>query len=168
MPIPDFESLMLPLLELLGNGKEHSLRELIPILEDKFKLTEDERKTLLPSGQQPIFHNRVGWARTYMKKAGLLEASRRGLIRITERGKEVLNQKPQRIDVTFLKQFEEFQDFLHAKHRAESDDKTPTEAEEKTPEELLANAYENLKRSVLAELLDNVKTPRPSSSNNWS
>jgi len=157
MPIPDYQSLMLPLLELLQDGKEHSLRELIHILEDKFKLTEAERKALLPSGQQPVFHNRVGWARTYLKKAGLLEAPRRGLMRITERGKEVLNQKPQRIDVNFLKQFKEFRAFRALRHCAEPGDKTPTEAEEKTPEEILAKAYENLKGSVLANLLEQVK-----------
>ena len=99
MAIPDYQSCMLPLLEFLGDQNEHSLREAIDHLAAKFKLTEDELKQLLPSGQQATFDNRVAWARTYMKQAGLLEPTRRGYFRITPRGLEVLKQKPKRIDV---------------------------------------------------------------------
>jgi len=124
MPIPDYQSLMLPILRLLRDGKEQRLRDVVSALEQQFGLTEEERKALLPSGQQPIFHNRVGWARTYLKHAGLLEAPRRGWMRITERGLEVLNQKPERIDMNFLMQFEEFRTFRLSRHRA------PTESDE--------------------------------------
>lgn len=95
MSIPDYQTLMLPLLKLLVDKQEHSLRETIEALAEEFGLTEPERKELLPSGQQPVFDNRVGWARTYMKKAGLLETTRRGYFRITDRGLEVLKQNRQ-------------------------------------------------------------------------
>ena len=78
MAIPDYQTVMLPLLKLAADGKEHKVREAIEDLADSFALTEDERKELLPSGGQAIFDNRVGWARTYMKKAGLLESPQRG------------------------------------------------------------------------------------------
>ena len=138
MTIPDFQSLMLPLLELLEDGKEHRLRDVISALEQQFGLTEEERRALLPSGRQPIFHNRVGWASTYLKNAGLLEAPRRGWMRITEQGLEVLKQKRERIDMNFLMQFEEFRNFRFSRQP------TPTESnaadiEGVTPEELLAN-----------------------------
>lgn len=160
MPIPDYQSLMLPLLRLLGDGKEHRLRDVVSALEQQFGLTKEERKALLPSGQQPIFHNRVGWARTYLKNAGLLEAPRRGWMRITDRGLEVLKQKPERIDVNFLMQFEEFRTFRSSRHRPPSaSDAADIEGE--TPEELLANAYGIHKRSVLSELLELVKKASP-------
>ena len=160
MPIPDYQSLMLPLLRLLGDGKEHRLRDVVSALEQQFGLTKEERKALLPSGQQPIFHNRVGWARTYLKNAGLLEAPRRGWMRITDRGLEVLKQKPERVDVNFLMQFEEFRTFRSSRHRAPSaSDAADIEGE--TPEELLANAYGIHKRSVLSELLELVKKASP-------
>ena len=85
MPIPDYQSTMLPLLKFSQDQQEHSIREAIESLADEFNLSEEERGELLPSGTQPIFDNRVGWARTYMKKAGLLDATRRGHFRITER-----------------------------------------------------------------------------------
>ncbi len=90
MAIPDYQSIMLPLLRFAADGNEHSLREAIEGLSEKFGLTESERKQLLPSGQQPTFDNRVSWARVYMSKAALLESTRRGYFRITQRGREVL------------------------------------------------------------------------------
>ena len=111
MAIPDFQSIMLPLLKFAGDGGEHSLRETIEALADEFNLTDEERKALLPSGQQSAFDNRVGWARTYLKKAGLLKSTRRGYHQITERGVELLDQNPPEITASFLRQFPEFVEF---------------------------------------------------------
>jgi restriction system protein len=85
MAIPDYQTLMLPLLRFASDGEEHSLRQTIDVLAQEFKLTEAEQKQLLPSGQQSAFDNRVGWARTYLFKAGLLETPRRGFFRIAPR-----------------------------------------------------------------------------------
>ncbi|WP_297039817.1 winged helix-turn-helix domain-containing protein, partial [Thermosynechococcus sp. OHK43] len=112
MPIPTYQALMLPLLRYLADGEQQRLRDLIDHLAQEFSLTVEERRQLLPSGQQPIFDNRVGWARTYLKKAVLLESPRRGWVRITQRGLDVLKQNPERIDIDFLKQFEEFRAFI--------------------------------------------------------
>jgi restriction system protein len=154
MPIPDYQSLMLPLLRHLADGEEHSLRDLTDCLAEECSLTDAERKELLPSGQQPVFDNRVGWAKTYMKKAGLLESPRRGWVRITPRGLDVLKEQPHRIDVSFLERFEEFRTF-RAQRRA------PAPTHEPSPEESLAQAYETLKQGVLAELLDQVRRASP-------
>jgi len=94
MAIPDYQTIMLPLLKFTGDGQEHSLRETIDSLAHEFNLSDEERKELLPSGSQATFDNRVGWARTYMKKAGLLESTRRGYFCITARGKRNLGSKP--------------------------------------------------------------------------
>ena len=94
MAIPDYQTVMLPLLRLAADGKEHKVREAIEDLADSFALTEDERKELLPSGGQATFDNRVGWARTSMKKAGLLESPQRGYFKITDRGIQALKMNP--------------------------------------------------------------------------
>ena len=106
MPIPDFQTIMLPLLEYLKDGKEHTVREAIDSLAARFILTDAERRELLPSGRQSTFDNRVGWSRTYMKKAGLIESKTRGHVQITERGMEALKGNPSRIDIRFLEQYE--------------------------------------------------------------
>ena len=93
MAIPDYQSIMLPLLRFAGDSKEHSFREAIEFLAEEFNLSEEDRKELLPSGTARLFDNRVGWASTYIRKASLIESRRRGYFNITERGKEVLLQK---------------------------------------------------------------------------
>ena len=154
MTIPVFQQVMLPLLQLLQDKQEHSLRQVIDSLINQFNLTKEEQHELLPSGKQAIFDNRVGWARTYMKKAGLIEYTRRGLFHVTERGLEVLEQDPVKIDMKFLEQFEEYRRF-----RATRREKPPEREEEgkETPEEALGNAYKNLKDTLASDLIQQLK-----------
>ena len=157
MAIPDYQSVMLPLLRFAGDEQEHSLRESIDRLAEEFALSEDERKELLPSGQQEVFNNRVGWARTYMKKAGLLDTIRRGYFKITERGVSVLGQNPLAINVHFLEQFEEFRQFRALRHKKTTQGEEGSDnEEEKTPEETLESAYERLRENLTTELLERV------------
>lgn len=102
---------MLPLLEELADGREHTSADLYQVLANRFGLTEEERTQLMNNGRQPLFHNRVGWSVTYLKKAGLLQAPKRGSYRITNRGQEVLNQKPASITVDYLMRSPEFAEF---------------------------------------------------------
>jgi len=111
MTIPDYQQIMLPLLKFAGDKKEHTTHDVTEHLSKYFNLTEKEKSELLPSGEQTIVSNRVSWARTYLKKSGLLESTRRGYFRITKRGLEVLKQNPPEIGVKFLEQFPEFTDF---------------------------------------------------------
>ena len=115
MTIPDFQAIMLPLLQYASDGKEHSLRDAITFLADVFNLSDDERKELLSSGQQAVFDNRVGWARTYLKKAGLFISPKRGFFQITARGKDVLSQNVAAINVKFLGKFPEYIEFRTTK-----------------------------------------------------
>lgn len=160
MSIPKFQELMLPLLKFFEDGKEHSIHEAIETLAAQFKLTPEERQTLLPSGQQPVFDNRVGWARTYLKKAGLLESPRRGWLRITELGRTALQQHPDRIDVAFLMRFSTFQDW--ARQTAKPSEGRPEGEDTATPEEQLAEIYKLLKQNLAAELLEQVRSCSPS------
>ena len=157
MPIPDFQSVMLPLLRFCGDGKEHTNREALEALAKDFNLTEDELKQLLPSGQQRVFDNRVAWARAHMKMAGLLENTRRGVFHITTRGKEVLSQNLTGINLNFLRQYPEYQEA-----REKPKDSLPIKEEEvQTPEEQIEQAYELLRENLSCELLSQLKTVSP-------
>jgi len=159
MPIPDFQQVFLPFLKLLEDKKEHSLREAIELLAKRFNLTEEEQITLLPSGKQAIFDNRVGWARTYLYKARLIELTRRGYSCITDRGLKVLEQNPEKLDIKFLKQFSEFKEF-HEPNKGKTIEVVKTE-QEITPEETLENAYEQLKDNIANDLLQQLKASLP-------
>jgi len=164
LAIPDYQTVMLPLLRFAGNRQEHSLRETIDALAVEFALSDDERKALVPSGQQRIFDNRVSWARTYMTKAGLLQSTRKGHYEITQRGIDVLAVNPARVDVKFLMQFEEFAEFMTPKGTQPRG--TPATAPAKweqdiTPEEALETAYGRLRDSLAQEILLQVKSASP-------
>ena len=117
MAIPDYQTIMLPLLKFVSDNQEHKTRDAIEQLSNEFGLNEEDSNKLLPSGQQAVIDNRVGWARTYLLKAGLLSAPKKGYIKISDRGLEILKQNPEKINVKFLEQFREFrfQDFRKMK-----------------------------------------------------
>ncbi|HLJ10378.1 MAG TPA: restriction endonuclease [Planctomycetaceae bacterium] len=157
MAIPDFQSLMLPLLQLAADGQEHSLAESRTPLAQQFGVTEEERKELLPSGQQPTFNNRVAWAKVYLERAGLLLSTRRAHFQISPRGREVLQRPPTRIDIPFLNGFSEFADFRAKAGPIGQDARSAHE----TPEETLQSAYQRIREMLAAELLDRVKAASP-------
>lgn len=115
MAIPDYETLMLPTLLFAADKNEHSYRETIEHLANNYSLTEEERKKRIPSGRMPILDNRVRWALFYLRKAGLLESTRRGFYKITHTGLETLSQKPSKIDKNYLQRYPSFQEFISAK-----------------------------------------------------
>jgi restriction system protein len=159
MAIPDYQACMLPLLQLAADGANHTLKEVLPTLADQFGLTEAERNELLPSGQENVFRNRVSWANTYLKKARLLRSERRGYFSITERGKDVLAHHPKNIDVKFLAQFPEFQEFKGAsKGEARVEEaQTPESPVTQTPLELLETAYAKIRSELTADVLQRIK-----------
>src|SRR5262249_40729520 len=118
MAIPDFQTLMLPVLRHLSDGKEHTLRDLVAAMSNEFGLTSEECAQLLPSGTQPLTNNRAGWADASRQRAGLVDPVRRGVARITLRGTEILAKKPTRIDMKFLEQFPEYVAFRAIRREA--------------------------------------------------
>jgi restriction system protein len=164
MSIPDYQALMLPLLKFTTDQKEHSLRETIEVLADHFCLTQEERKELLPSGRQATFDNRVGWACTYLKKAGLLESTKRGYFQITNRGLDVIKSHPAEINAKFLKQFPEFREFQNHTQQSEKyrDNDNETEVSTtRTPEEDLEIAIQQLTKELASDLLQIIKQSSP-------
>ena len=162
MSIPDYQTLMLPVLKLASDQQEHKLREAVEQLADEFSLSDDERNELLPSGNQAVFNNRVHWARTYLKQAGLLAAPRRGVFQITESGLSLFAENPNVVNVSLLDRYPEFQEF-RSRRKDKTDDKdegsgTSTE----TPEDTLASAYKAIQRKVEEEILDAIMQSSPS------
>jgi restriction system protein len=162
MPVPDFQTIMLPLLRCFSDGQEHSTQELLNKLAEEFSLTKEELNALLPSGKQTIFYNRVGWARTYLTKAMLLEMSRRSYYKITDRGRQILATNPSRIDIKFLEQFPEYVEFREREGIRRKSKQATSDEGEKTPEETLEDAYEEIRDGLAQELLILVKQSTPS------
>ena len=154
--IPDYQSIMLPLLEFISDSKEYKMRNVTDELAIKFGLTEEEQKELLPSGVAPVFYNRTAWAKTYLKKAGLIDSPKIGIVIISKRGIDVLKKKPSSINVKFLKQFSEFVEFQTTKREDEIETETIEEQSIQTPEELLETAYQKIRKSLASELINKV------------
>lgn len=162
MAIPDFQSILHPLFLLFGDEKEHTRRELIERLSDEFDLSEKDLKDLLPSGRQPIFSNRVSWALTHLKIAKLIENTRRGVLKITQRGKDLFDTKPIKIDKKFLMQFPEYAERrekyrLNLSKKSKVDQVEDEIEESTTPEEQIEEAFENLNNNLSAEILTLLK-----------
>lgn len=161
MAIPDFQTLMLPLLELASDGAVHYIHDAVNQLADQYDLSNEDRTQLLSSGQQPAFYNRVGWARTYLKKAGLLEDPKRGYFQITQRGRDVLAEKPSRIDMKYLRQFPEYIEWRESVRVTIEEDIEDEDLTGLTPEEALENAYQKIRTDLSEELLDYVMNSTP-------
>lgn len=159
MSIPDYQSIMLPILQLGADGLEHRTRDAIVQLGKDFHLTEDEMTELSPSGQDYVFSNRYGWARTYLKKAGLIHYTGWGRFRITDAGRALLGEKPLKIDVALLKRYPAFLEFYGGSKTEEASANTSVtkpKLSDETPEELIASAHFELRKLVQSELLAKV------------
>lgn len=164
--IPKYEEIMLPFLKYISDGNEHSLNETHDALAKQFKLSDEELKELLPSGQQPIFRNRLGWARTYLKKAGLLTSPKRAHFKISDAGLVLLNEKPTEITSKFLTKYDDFVEFQSIK-KPKTDKGIVAQNQldistDQTPEEALEYAYQKIHSALSKELLSIVKTCTPS------
>lgn len=165
MAIPDFQTLMRPLLEHLADREVHSNKDTLEQLADRFELTEDERADLLPSGQQPVFVNRVAWAKTHLKGAGLIESPARARYRITADGLKALEERDLRIDLRYLKRFASYRRFREPNiDHQQSGSREETEdvaAESMTPFEQVEQGYQRVRTALEGELLDKVLAGSP-------
>lgn len=161
MAIPDFQSLMLPVLKEASNG-EIRISEVVAVLGSKLALTEDELTELLPSGKQTTFANRVNWAKSYLGKAGLINLTKRAYFEISDRGRSVLANSPESINTKFLESFPEFKNFREAAVnntiQAESES---INIKELAPDELIRSANNELQQSLAAELLSKILASPP-------
>jgi restriction system protein len=164
--VPDFQSFFRPLLEVIKDGTHYSTTDLYQLLARHFDLSDKAKSEILPSGKQKTYMNRIAWAKTYLKKAGLLEQPGRALVQITPAGKQLLVSAPERIDVGFLKSYsEEFADFHAVDKDGTTDNKTtisysePQETD--TPDIVMATAFKSIQKALAADLLAKVKEGSP-------
>lgn len=160
MAIPDYQTLMEPILRKAARGEVH-VRDVIEQLSEELGLTEYERTQLLPSGRKRVIADRVHWAKSYLTQAGMVELTRRGHFRITDRGRTALNGHPERIDNRYLSQFPEFREFLNRKRRAQPDqpenDVADVAAEYETPDAIVRTAHKAIEEALAQELLVRIR-----------
>jgi len=164
LAVPDFQSLMLPLLKFSADGEEHTMQEAREGLAKIMGLSQEDLEERLPSGRQTTFANRVAWAKVYLTQAGVLESPKRGKLHISDRGRKILSEFPTRIDIKYLEQFEEFQEFRQASNKSRTEKVTHADAAQAsstTPEETLEQAYQQLRDEVANELLHLIKDNTP-------
>jgi restriction system protein len=164
MAVPDYQSLMLPLLKIAADGNEHRLSESTETLAQYFNLSGQDRKELLPSGRQRKFDSRVHWARTYLAKANLITPTGRSRFRLTEQGAKVLKSNPPQINVKYLEQFPEFIEFRNKSNKINGSTEVPQEIIEKisqTPQEILDTGYQSLRQNLAQEILERIKNSPP-------
>jgi restriction system protein len=165
--IPSFQKVLLPFLKILSDEKEHSKKDILETISVEFNLTEEEKNQIVPSGQFSVIQSRVGWARTYLKMAGLIIYVKRGVFKITERGKKVLQENLIELDIKYLKQFPEFLIFIEGNKKEEYSQEIKDLLEEVskpsiTPNELIEDAYRSIKRSLEWEVIETLKSVKPS------
>ena len=160
--VPDYQSLMLPVLRAATAG-EQRIGAVVQRLGEELGLSEAARAAVLASGRQTIFANRVHWAKTYLAKAGLVEATKRGHFRLTQRGADVLAASPERIDNRFLSRFEEFRQFSDRSAQPTDDEVVPepADAAEQTPDESMRAAHRRIEAALAEDLLDRVRAAPP-------
>jgi len=167
--IPDFQTIMLPLLKILADKKEHTLRELVPQICDKFSLTNEERNELVPSGVQTKIYNRVTWGLTHLRKAKLILSPKRTTVIISDKGIETLKTYPKKIDLKYLREIPDYISWKETILKEKLDINYPNNKSavdeietEKTPEELLDYSYSQIKEELAIELIDKIKECTPS------
>jgi len=163
MPIPDYQTIMLPLLTFMSDENEHNVRDMIDHVAGVFQLSAEERRRLLPSGNDIAFDNKVKWSRLYLGKAGLLESTRRGHWKITESGVKVLSQNPPKIGVKFLEQLPQYREWktTFSKETKKEPIDTLKVIEEQTPEEALEYGYQQMRDDLRPQLLKEVTNASP-------
>lgn len=164
MAIPDFQTLMLPVLKAVSDHQQHAMKDIVEQLAIEFALTEDEKSELLPSGTARTFNNRIAWAASHIKKALLISRPKRGYIEVTARGLDVLKSNLPSINMKFLEQFPEYMEFRNSGSDNVSEaSSTITEVSQKnTPEELLANTVRDLDAALAYDLIEAIKSSSPS------
>jgi len=162
MAIPDYQSFMLPLLKYAADNQEHSFNDAIDFLSKELNITDEERNYLLPSGTQFIVDNRIGWAKTYLLKAGLLESTRRGFFKITQKGLDYLKNNPSDLNTKILMQFEEFKNFRNTRKSKEEKEDQYEKETTYTPQEALEYGLSKINETLADDLINRIKQCSPS------
>lgn len=162
MPIPKYDEMYRAFLDCLADGQLHKSKEVKDAVAGVFSVSEKERAEMLPSGKQQLFDNRIGWTRTYLKKAGLVQSPSRGIYVITPAGRQVLNENPPQIDNLYLQRFESFRKFISPNNNEESTTSTPAaKVSSKTPQDILDEAFQQINTTLADDLLSEIMKQPP-------
>lgn len=161
MAIPNYQILMLPVLKSIEGNELLQYSKLVELVTNQFNFSQDEKKEMIPSGKTTVLKSRIGWAKSYLKQAGLLFYPKRGFVSLTPVGKEVLSKSPKIIDTNYLKQFPDFIKFIDRGSAANKQPGNGEELQNITPDELMEETYSTLKNKILDELIDTIKTCSP-------
>jgi restriction system protein len=161
MSVPDFQTIMLPLLKLASDGRDHTIREACDVLADQFHLSLEEQAELTPSGRQKRFANRVAWAKIHLTRASLLESPARAHFRIVVRGADLLKSNPPAINIKMLRQYPEYVEVQRPPRKNDADEETEETRSGQTPEEIFEASYQSLRRALAEELLERVRNCSP-------
>ena len=163
MAVPKYDELMKPLLETVKDEQMYKIKDIYTVLAQQLTLSPADLSEMLPSGRQTVFRNRIGWAKTYLKKAGLIDSPARASIVITDVGKAVLQENPNKIDSKYLERFPSFRDFSSASPSSETNDEeaNPSTSSDLTPDDQLEDAYKQINASLASDLLSEVMKITP-------
>ena len=159
MEIPKYDEMYRAFMDCLADMQVHKSKEVKDILASKYQLSDEDRHALLPSGHQPIFDNRIGWTRTYLKKAGLIDSPARGTYRLTPTGKQVLAENPAVLDNHYLEQFDSFCQFVGSDNSSPA--QTSPTASGDSPQDILDNAYQKINNALYDDLLAEIMKQTP-------
>jgi restriction system protein len=167
--IPDYQTLMLPLLKYISDGQNHSTQDAVNYLSNEFKLTADELDEWLPSKKQKTFHNRVYWAKAHLKMSGVIENISKGIFKISDKGNLILSENPSSLNVKYLMSvFPDYQEKINGFRYSRKNDAVinsvsndSLEEMKQTPEELIESGYQKIRKSLEQELLSKLKTVDP-------
>ena len=159
--IPPYYDMLLPIMEILVDNKLHTIREVIECLANKFMITREDRRKLTPVGKRSVFYTRVMWSVSTLRHAEILQNTERGVFKLTDRGRKVLEQKPNKIDHRFLLQFHEYQDFIYRNRSTNVQEPDPSNIETVSPIETIEDKCIELERDLYNELLSKVKNISP-------
>lgn len=171
MPIPAYQTLMLPLLRFISDGEIHTTQHAVAELSKQFNLTEEELNEWLPSKKQKTFHNRVHWAKAHLKMSGAIDNTSKGYFKITDRGKLILEKKPSSLNIKYLMSvFPDYEEKINGFRYRKKEDAPPLthstdDGEEnaiETPEELIESGYRKIRASLQSEILSTLKAVHPS------
>ncbi len=158
MTIPTYEDMMLPIMKTIRDEKEYSLKSIEDAIKSEFQLSDEEQNRMLPSGRMTYVYNRIGWAKTSLKMAGLLEQPRVGIIKITNRGLGVLEDNLHHIDLEYLNKFPEFVEWQHRKRDDKQESQNMLQITKQTPEDMISAGYDLIRENLYNEILEKVKT----------
>ena len=161
MPVPDFQTIMLPLLQIVNDGEAQKTGEVVKRVGEHFNVTPDEMKELIPSGRAKLISNRVGWATTYLRKAGLLRSDKRGYIQVTDTGQIVVKENPKQINIKYLEKFPAFLEFRKKQKKDKPKSSNNSKPEADTPEQIIGEQIITINKSIEDDLLEQIFANTP-------